>query len=126
LLDRIDIQIEVGRLRQRELLEAGKTQCETSDAVRTRVERAHSRQLERQGVVNARLDNRRLLEVCRPDRELGQMLAHAIDKLGLSARSYHKLLKLARSIADLAETERIGPEHVAEAISYRRRETRRA
>jgi len=125
LLDRIDIQIELGRLRQHELLESAAIRCETSDAVRTRVVRAHSLQLARQGRVNARLDNRQLLDVCRLDPEIEQMLARAIDKLGLSARSYHKLLKLARSIADLAEMERIGPDHVAEAISYRREEKRR-
>ena len=53
------------------------------------------------------------------------MLAQAIDKLGLSARSYHKLLKLARSIADLEGVEHIDRRHLAEAIAYRRQETRR-
>jgi len=125
LLDRIDIQIELGRLRHAELLAAGQTGGESSGAVRQRVERARARQLARQGIVNANLDNRRLLEVCRLDAGLEQMLAQAIDKLGLSARSYHKLLKLARSIADLAGDEPVGSEHVAEAISYRRREKRR-
>lgn len=125
LLDRIDIQIELGRLRHAELLGAGVPGGESSGAVRERVARARELQLARQGVVNARLDNRRLLEVCRLDAGLEQMLAQAIDKLGLSARSYHKLLKLSRSIADLAGEERIGRGHAAEAISYRRLEKRR-
>jgi len=126
LLDRIDIQIELGRLAHHELLSSGNRSTETSSQVRKRVEDARRRQLQRQDCVNARLDNQDLMRVCAPDKKLEQLMLHAIDKLRLSARSYHKLLKLARTIADLALAERIGETHVAEAISYRQRERRRA
>jgi len=122
LLDRIDIQIELGKLRQSELLEAEKAPRESSARVRERVEGARTRQLERQGCINARLDNRQIPAACRLHGGLEQMLAEAIDKLGLSARSYHKLLRLARTIADLGGAGRIGREHLAEAIAYRRRD----
>ncbi|HEY5739501.1 MAG TPA: YifB family Mg chelatase-like AAA ATPase [Gammaproteobacteria bacterium] len=126
LLDRIDIQIELGKLRQSELLEAEKAPRESSASIRRRIECARARQLSRQACVNAQLDQRKISQVCRLQGGLEQMLAEAIDRLGLSARSYHKLLKLARTIADLADSERIGHAHLAEAIAYRRRENLRA
>ncbi len=125
LLDRIDIQIELGRLRHRELLNTNSLSAETSELVRQRVEAARQRQLARQDCVNARLDNQDLLEACALDKQLEQLLLRAMDKLRLSARSYHKLLKLARTIADLAQAERISEAHVAEAISYRQHDRRR-
>ena len=126
LLDRIDIQIELGRLSQHELIRERQYSTENSDEIRKRVAAARRLQLARQGQVNARLDNRDLLEVCRLTGKVEQMLSHAIDKLRLSARSYHKLLKLARSIADLASAEDVCETHVAEAISYRQQDKRRA
>ena len=125
LLDRIDIQLELGKLRQSELLDAEKYPRETSARVRKRVQAARDRQLARQGCVNAQLDQRQISRFCSLQEGLEQMLAQAIDKLGLSARSYHKLLKLARSIADLEGSEQIDRRHLAEAIAYRRQETRR-
>jgi len=126
LLDRIDIQIELGRLPQHELIRKRQDSTENSDEVRKRVAAARRLQIARQGQVNAQLDNRDLLEVCRLTGKVEQVLSHAIDKLRLSARSYHKLLKLARSIADLASTEDVCETHVAEAISYRQQDKRRA
>jgi len=125
LLDRIDIQIELGRLQHHELLSANKRSAETSDLVRQRVEAARQRQLERQDCINANLDNQDLLKACATDKKLEQMMLRIIEKLRLSARSYHKLLKLARTIADLAQAERISEAHVAEAISYRQQDRRR-
>jgi magnesium chelatase family protein len=125
LLDRIDIQIELGRVPHRVLLSDENRAVETSDQVRHRVETARRRQLARQACVNAKLDNRGLLDACRLDRHLEQVLARAIDKLRLSARSYHKVLKLALTIADLAQAENITAAHIAEAISYRRSDRRR-
>ena len=122
LLDRIDVQIELGRLRHDEMIGAGREPGESSATVRARVENARQRQLSRQGCVNALLDNRRLIEICALEPDLEDMLARVIEKLRLSARSYHKLLKLARSIADLAAAERIGPTHIAEAAGCRRSE----
>jgi len=120
LLDRIDIQIELAKLEQRQLLQAAKEQRETSASVRNRVTAARELQKKRQGCLNAHLDNRALQQVCRLDSVAESRLMAAIDKLGLSARSYHKLLKLARSIADLAERRDIDADDIAEAISCRR------
>ena len=125
LLDRIDIQIELGRLKHHQLVGENNQLTEPSSVVRKRVAGALERQLSRQGCINANLDNRDLQEVCRLDADIEQMLVRAIDKLGLSARSYHKLLKLARTIADLMQAEAIHEAHIAEAISYRQQERRR-
>jgi len=99
---------------------------ETSAMVRERVTQARQCQLERQGCLNAHLDNRRLQQVCKLDAAVEARLVGAIDKLRLSARSYHKLLRLARSIADLGHCADIDETHLAEAISYRQQDRRRA
>jgi magnesium chelatase family protein len=125
LLDRIDIQIELNRLEYRELSGPAGDRNESSKSVRARVSRARDLQLARQGCVNARLGNRELSRFCRLDEAAENTLLRALDKLRLSARSYHKLLKLARSIADLAGAEDIGMGHVAEAILYRQQDKRR-
>lgn len=124
LLDRIDIRIELGRLQHHDLLNQNAHGAESSKHIRQRVECARQRQLERQGRINARLENHDLLQVCALDKHIEQILLRAIDKLRLSARSYHKLLKLARTVADLAQEEAIHADHIAEAISYRRQDRR--
>jgi magnesium chelatase family protein len=126
LLDRIDIQIELGRLDHQHLIKAKGNCGETSNQVRERVCNARQLQLTRQGYINSRLTIRDLERFCSllPDSE--QMLVVAIDKLRLTARSYHKLLKLARTIADLAAADVIRVEHIAEAISYRQQDKHRA
>ncbi|UCE89854.1 MAG: ATP-binding protein, partial [Pseudomonadota bacterium] len=68
---------------------------------------------------NSRLDNRQVDAFCKLDREQIRLLEDAIERLGLSARAYHRILKVARTIADLADSDRIETAHVAEAISYR-------
>ena len=125
LLDRIDIQIELGRLEQHQLMASKQNLAETSAAVRERVSAARRLQIRRQGCLNAQLDNRELQRVCRLHSEVEIRLANAIDKLRISARSYHKLLKLARSIADLAQAKDIQTAHLAEAIACRRQERRK-
>ena len=118
LLDRIDIQIEVPAVREDELVHAG---CgENSARVRERVERAHDRQLARQGKNNTRLGPREIERFCTAEERAGALLRQAIGKLHLSARAYHRVLKLARTIADLAGEATIAVTHVAEAIQYRR------
>jgi magnesium chelatase family protein len=125
LLDRIDIQIELGRLDYRHLTMDEADCGETSTRVRARVCRARQLQLARQGYVNSRLNSRDLARICRLKSDSKQMLKLAIDKLRLTARSYHKLLKLARTIADLAEENLILKPHVSEAISYRQQDRQR-
>jgi magnesium chelatase family protein len=118
LLDRIDIQIEVPAVPQEELLR--QSGGESSEAVRERVSRARAVQLARQGKPNCELAARELDRHCRVDASAQALLKAAIARLNLSARAYHRVLKIARSIADLAGEEGILAAHVAEAVQYRR------
>ncbi len=120
LLDRIDIQIELPRLKKEELMHQKIQQQENSQSVRQRVSLAHEIQRHRQGCLNARLSNRQIEDLCPLDKTSQALLNQAIDKLKLSARSYHRLLKISRTIADLAGQESIDVNCVSEAISYRR------
>ncbi len=119
LLDRIDIHIEVPAVPQEELLAEGVG--ETSAAVRARVTAARARQLARQRKPNVELGTKEVERHCRADGAGETLLKQAISRLGLSARAYHRVLKLARTIADLAGDQTIAAVHVAEAIGYRRR-----
>ena len=120
LLDRIDIQIELPRLPQQQLLQQKINQQETSAVIRQRVIQAREVQLKRQGCLNAQMSNQQIEDICVLDATSQQILSQAIDKLKLSARSYHRLLKLGRSIADLAGREQISSQCISEAIGYRR------
>jgi magnesium chelatase family protein len=121
LLDRIDLHIEVPAVRHREL--AGRTRGETSAVIAGRVRRARRLQRERfrgdPAAANARMDGEHLRRFCPLGEESRRLLEMAMEKLGLSARAYTKILKTARTIADLEEAESIEPSHVAEAIQYR-------
>jgi len=118
LLDRIDLQVQVGPLAQEELLAGGSG--ETSEAVRARVEQCARRQILRQDGFNAALAGAALEDACHTSRDGEALLRNAMSRLGWSARAYHRVLKVARTIADLAGDEDIGQTHVAEAIQYRR------
>jgi magnesium chelatase family protein len=88
--------------------------------VRERVVAAHQVQLARQGRINSSLGTRDIDRWCRPVAAAEILLRQAIERLKLSARAYHRVLKLARTIADLAGSEAIAVAHVAEAIQYRK------
>ncbi len=118
LADRVDIKLEVPAPRDADLMTPGAT--EPSAAIRERVHRAHQRQLERQGLSNALLGTREIDRFCATDKEGDQLLRHALARLLLSARAYHRVLRVARSIADLAGDAAIRAAHIAEAIQYRR------
>ena len=118
LLDRIDLQIEVPAVPQLELVKAAKG--EGSEAIRERTERAFQLQLARQGKPNAKLAPKEIDEACKPDAAGEELLKSAIQRMGLSARAYHRVLKVARTIADLATSENIASGHIAEAIQYRK------
>jgi len=119
LRDRIDIQIEVPAIDTRELL-SQQPDTEDSAQVRARVTRAWQRQMQRQGCSNALLANSSLDRHTQLSRNDRQLLAKAIERLGLSARAYHRILRVARSIADLEGSEHIQQAHLSEAIGYRR------
>lgn len=118
LLDRIDMQIQVGALPHDDLLR--QSDGESSAHVAHRVSRAASRQLERQGKQNNLLSSGEIENHCSPDGAGEQLLRTAMTRLNWSARAYHRVLKVARTIADLAGAPAIGQVHVAEAIQYRR------
>ena len=121
LLDRIDIHIDVPSVRYRDL--RGKYAGESSAMVRQRIDRARSRQQAWFGggktLFNASMSDREIRQHCPVDDESQRLLEMAIDKLGLSARAYTRILKVARTIADLDDEDRIRPGHVAEAVQYR-------
>jgi magnesium chelatase family protein len=118
LLDRIDLQIEVPAVPQEEL--AQRAGGETTAAIRARVEAARVRQIERQQKSNAKLTTREIDKWCATDEAGQALLKQALTKLGLSARAYHRILKVARTIADLGGASNITSSHLAEAIQYRR------
>ncbi len=117
LLDRIDLHIEVPRLAY-ELLRSG-TEEEASFRVRVRVERARERQIKRAGKPNAAMTARDIESYCGLCDADYQLLEKALARLGLSPRAYHRILKVARTVADLAGSTDIQTRHLTEAISYR-------
>lgn len=121
LLDRIDIHIEVPAVQFRDL--AGNTSGESSAAVRARVDQARARQLDRfrgrKIFCNAQMTARDLARFCRLDPQSEKLLETAMMRLGLSARAYTRVLKVARTIADLEGAEEVRSVHIAEAVQYR-------
>jgi len=118
LLDRIDIHIEVPRI-AREALRESDSQAENSAQVQARVINAYNKQLQRADKTNAELNSKEVEQHCKLNDTDTQLLDLALEKLKLSARAYHRILKLARTIADLDDSKNINSKHLSEAISYR-------
>jgi magnesium chelatase family protein len=118
LLDRIDMRVEVPSLSEDELLAL--PDGEATRYVAERVARAHERALLRQGKPNDALVSSEIERICRPEGAVKQLLHAASARLGWSARAYHRVLKVARSVADLEGADELSSKHVAEAIQYRR------
>ena len=121
LLDRIDIHIEVPSLSVKEMRNT--REGESSATIRTRIEIARNLQLQRfqgsQIFSNARMGQREIKQFCQIGEQDGLLLEHAMDELSLSARAYDRILRVARTIADLAQCETIQSHHLMEAIQYR-------
>lgn len=121
LLDRIDIHIEVNPIKYSQLEQ--KQKIETSQEIRNRVNQARKIQLERYQEYhifsNSELTPPLIEKFCKLNSKCKQILEMAFDKLGLSARAYNRILKVARTIADLENSENIQESHLAEAIQYR-------
>jgi len=117
LIDRLDLHVEVPRVPTQML--AAKMQAESSAVVGVRVARAREQQITRQGTLNARLNNKAVERFCTTTREAIELLNRATTTLGLSARAYHRILKVARTIADLAQAGPIEARHVGEALALR-------
>ena len=121
LLDRIDLHVEVPKVKFEKL--TNDNVAETSEKIQKRVDQARKIQQERFNdldiITNSEMSSRRTKEFCPLDKKTVDLLRQAVNQLGLSARSYFRILKLARTIADLAEDKSIKLEHVAEALQYR-------
>jgi magnesium chelatase family protein len=117
LIDRLDLHVEVPRV-PTQLLSA-QTTTESSATVRVRVALAREQQIARQGTLNSRLNNKAVERFCPTTREASVLLNRAAATLGLSARAYHRILKVARTIADLVQAEPIEARHVGEALALR-------
>lgn len=118
LADRIDLKVEAPVPREAEL--TGATDAERTETIRQRVVAARERQCLRQGKPNALLEAREISAHCALESAAEALLKQAIARLGLSARAYHRVLRVARTIGDLAGETRIAAAHVAEAVQYRR------
>jgi len=120
VIDRIDIQIEVPRVRRIDLERP--VAVLTSDAVREEIERARARQggrFGRKGFTNSAIGPRQIESVARLAPAARRLLLDAVDKMALSARAYHKLIRVSRTIADLDGADSVEDGHVLEALQYR-------
>ncbi len=119
LLDRIDLHVEVPRLPPQEL-RPDAAQGESSASIRARVERTRAIQLARCGKANAQMSQAETMQHCALQAKDQSLLEQAVERLQLSARSLHRILRVARTIADMAGSERIETPHLGEALGYRR------
>jgi len=118
LLDRIDLQVHVPRVPHQELT-ANKPPGESSETIRKRVIAARERQQNRQGCANAQLSRKQLDQFCPLNKAQLEMMNTAIERMNLSARGFHRVLKVARTIADIENEEKIQNQHLSEALAYR-------
>jgi magnesium chelatase family protein len=114
------MHLEVPRVTHQELRRQVDSHSEQSQVIAQRVQTAHQRQLQRNQTSNHALNNQQIASCCQLSEKDHQLLEHAMEKLGLSARAYHRILKLARTIADLEDSDPIHTQHLTEALSFRK------
>ena len=122
LLDRIDMQVEVPLISQDELLNGRQSKQISSTQIRQQVKNSQSIQIKRQGKLNGQLESSEIDEVCVLGKGSKDLLTKALTQLNLSARSYHRILKVSRTIADLEQSTAIEPKHISETLNYRQME----
>lgn len=122
LLDRIDMQVEVPLLGHHELLQGNPRGTLNSDQIRQQVINCQNLQLQRQKKLNGQLEASEVEDYCALQPQAKALLTQALERLNLSARSYHRILKVARTIADLGQSEIIQPQHISETLNYRKME----
>ena len=118
LLDRIDLHVEVLRP-STDVLRGDGADAERTESVASRVADAWDIQMQRSGIANSRLDGEQLKSACALDNECWSLLESAADRFNLSARAHQRVLRVSRTIADLARAKKIAPPHIAEALSLR-------
>ena len=119
IMDRMDIHLQIPRVKQAELMAPQQEEAPSSQRLQAEVIVARQRQQQRQDKPNARLEAAEIEQLAQPTEPAKALLATAMQKMNLTARGYHRLLKVARTVADLADSPSIELEHMAEAISYR-------
>lgn len=122
LMDRIDIHVDVPAVKFNELRGRGTAKAESSSVIRERVIAARGVQIERfkgKAFSNSAMTPRQIREFCALDEQCESLLEKAMHRQGLSARAHDRILKVSRTIADLAGSPEIRPEHLSEAINYR-------
>ncbi len=119
LLDRIDIQISVPRLPNKELIANNSTAKEDWHLIRSRIIDAKNIQVNRQGIMNGLLEGKQMHQVCKLSSDTKSTVLMMLEKLNISVRAYHRILKIARTIADYEQSTDITHTHMAEAMSYR-------
>ncbi|WP_428088215.1 ATP-binding protein [Candidatus Thioglobus sp.] len=120
LLDRIDMVLDVPPLPKKVLLNQQSDSTQSSETIRLRVLDCYNRQLKRQGKLNDQLNTDEIDNLIVLSADNKQLLENVIDRLHLSARAYHRILKVARTIADLDHADHVQQQHLIEAIGYRR------
>ena len=126
LLDRIDMHIEVPQVPRQLLQQQSIDKQITSQQVQARVTQARALQLQRFNKCNAQLTNRELEQVCELSEKDESLIDQAIERFGFSSRAYHRILKVARTVADLDASETVSTKHITEAINYRKLDRERA
>ena len=123
LLDRIDMIIQVEKVKTEELIKPTEVLEESSESIRNRVEKARAIQRQRfqdMGIkTNSEMNIKQIQEICILDKASQHLLTQAVSKMNLSARAYNRILKLSRTIADIANSDNIQITHIAEALQYR-------